>query len=248
MVQLVIPMAGLGSRFASQGYPLPKPFLPIGGKTMLETVVENLYCDGLQKLVLVLREEHSNQFTSVLKKVEAFLGEKSVQLSVVLLSQLSEGPAHSVFLARHELELDAPLLIANSDQFVRGGVSDIYDSEALKKGQNAIYVIESNDPKWSFATLDARGFVYNVVEKEVVSNHATAGIYLFHSAKEFLGGFSRQVTKDDRTNNEFYVGPVFNYIESPTRCIYLGKDRQRFFGLGTPEDYEFFINQGVVTN
>jgi hypothetical protein len=70
----------------------------------------------------------------------------------------------------------------------------------------------ADDPKWSFARLDARGLVDLVVEKEVVSNCATVGIYNFKSGRDFVRAADDMIAKNLRVNNEFYVAPVYNQL------------------------------------
>ena len=42
MLNIVVPMAGRGSRFANAGYELPKPLIEIHGHAMIECVVKNI--------------------------------------------------------------------------------------------------------------------------------------------------------------------------------------------------------------
>lgn len=232
-MQLVIPMAGLGARFSAAGYKYPKPFLPLLGRTLIEIVVENLDDPLVSKIVLIANSSHATYFDGLFKNQQD-------RLEIVWLDKLSGGPADSVLAAKSSLNQNLPLLIANSDQYVSNGLTNLYDYMAKNRSENALITITDNDPKWSFVRLDPNGFVLELKEKEVISNAATAGIYGFSSAGIFFDGLSQMYEAKDKTNGEYYVGPVYNYLSNKTRAINLGQIRERFFGLGIPEDYEYF--------
>ena len=46
MINIIIPMAGLGSRFSKNGIKTPKPLIRVDGKTLIEHSVESLGIDG----------------------------------------------------------------------------------------------------------------------------------------------------------------------------------------------------------
>ena len=237
-------MGGLGSRFSSVGFSTPKPFLPLFGKTMIEVVIENLSTNKTKKVVLVVRSHHEALIEELRPRIQGQLAKQgSGHLSIVYLDSISEGPAHSVFLSIDELEYDLPLIVANSDQYVMGGIEDLYDELAKMPRRNSLLLLQDSDPKWSFARLDDNSLVMEVREKEPISRHATAGIYGFATVAEFKEAFIRMRESGDRTNGELYVGPAYNYVTSPTHGIHLGLNQERFFGLGTPDDYNFFLRK-----
>lgn len=239
--QLAIPLGGLGNRFSSAGYVQPKPFLDLFGRAMLEVVIENLTHDYTSKLLLVARTEHRDLLDPLVAKItdSTFLY-KARSLEVVYLKTLSEGPAHSIWQGRDKLDPNLPLIIANSDQFIEGGIGVLYGHMAENTGENAVLLLEDTDPKWSFARLDGEGYITEIREKQPISNHATAGVYGFSRAHQFIDGYREMQAAEDRTNGEFYVGPIFNYVKNRTKGLHLGLPGDRFHGLGIPEDFESF--------
>src|SRR3989344_3855494 len=56
----IIPMAGLGSRFAQEGYLLPKALVPVSGKPMITQVINHL--PEAEKSVFIIRKEHLTDY------------------------------------------------------------------------------------------------------------------------------------------------------------------------------------------
>ena len=102
----------------------------------------------------------------------------------------------------------------------------------------------SQDPKCSFVKFSSDGQIECIVEKQVVSDEATAGIYLFACGNEFVADAHRMIASNLRVNGEFYVAPVYNQMISLGEHIALlnvGKEYESVWSLGTPNDYEFFL-------
>ena len=234
-LNIVVPMAGLGSRFSKAGYCVPKPFLDIFGKSMIQCVVENLDVSRA-RYILLARGEHLFTYKS---QIESAMGKRLH--SVVPIERLTEGAACTVLHARGLIDNDTPLLIANSDQIVDINIGDyVHDMVARKlDGSILVFKDEKLDPKWSFAKLGADGLVSEVQEKKPISDFATVGIYLFSKGSHFVDAAIDMIARNDRVNNEFYVCPVYNYlIRAGFKIgVYEIKESQ-MHGTGTPEDFE----------
>ena len=111
-----------------------------------------------------------------------------------------------------------------------------------------VTLVSEDDPKWSYARLDGAGRVLEVVEKEVVSNDATVGIYNFRSGADFVRGADAMTAKGLRVNGEFYVAPVYNELVAEGKRLgvrNIGAVDRGMYGLGTPEDLERFLRMPV---
>ena len=241
MTQLVIPMAGLGSRFKEAGYSLSKPLLPMGKFRMFEVVISNLWHESITKVILVSRRGAITQADRV-----SMGRELARPVFNVELDSLSEGPAASVELTSPLLNPEEPLVVANSDQYLDASLAPFYSS--LTTGTtHQILTMDASDARWSFVELDEQNFVCRVREKEVISNIATVGVYGFASAAHFLDGYRRMRLANDRTNGEFYVAPIFNHLKKrSTRIVHLGPLGRVMHGLGVPADYESFLSNGPL--
>lgn len=238
---ILIPAAGEGSRFAAAGYSQPKPFIPVFGRPMLAQVIDNLRLPGA-RTVVVARATHVAAEPAL---AEALSGEAGVRWS--LLDRTTEGTACTVLAARAELPADRPLLIANCDQWVEGGIAALIADARQRHLDGSILVFDSPpDPKWSYARLDGARVV-EVAEKKPISNLATVGIYYFRTAQLFFDSAEAMIAADDRVNGEFYTCPVYNdLIRRGGNVGVFGIEARRMHGLGTPEDLERFHGLGAL--
>ncbi len=229
-MNIVIPMAGAGSRFVVAGYHTPKPFIPIKGKAMVEHVIENVSVPGA-KFYLLCRLEHLDHLNHT-----RLMDHHNVAFIPVI--HQTEGAACTVLLAEKFIDTDEPLIIANSDQWVN------YDKAAwqshIAESDGAIMTFPANHPKWSYS-LEENGRVVRVAEKQVISEKATVGVYYYRHGSDFVWGAKQMMKKDIRVNGEFYVCPVFNELVE-TKVI-KNFDVEAMFGLGTPEDLQANYDQ-----
>lgn len=236
MLNIVIPMAGRGSRFAEAGYTLPKPLIDVGGRPMIEWVIENLRPTQQHRFIFICLSEHLEMFP----KLENRLRELCPNMELVSTRTVTEGAACTMLLAERFINNDQPLMTANSDQIVEVSVDDY-----LKSGVNLdglLMTFKASDPKWSYCVMH-NGLVTKVVEKQVVSDEATVGIYNFKSGAEFVKAAHSMIKKDIRVNNEFYLAPVYNEMISEGKRIgihCIGTEGSSMHGLGIPSDLDSF--------
>jgi NDP-sugar pyrophosphorylase family protein len=237
-------MAGLGSRFSKAGYKTTKPMLPIHEKLrMFELVIANLLHDSISKIIVVAKEEFN--IKKDLKELSIAI-EK--QIDLIEIDYVTDGPASTVELARPFLSEDSPLVIANSDQYLDFDLATFYKALETEEFSGAVLTMDDNDPKWSFAELDSQGHIVKITEKIVVSHHATAGVYGFNKAGLFFSALQNMQMVNERVNGEYYVGPCYNFLPqgiAPVKNISMGPVGKVMFGLGTPEDYEAFLNNRI---
>lgn len=234
-MNVVIPMAGNGSRFVNAGYTFPKPLIPInvlGGKPMIQMVVENLNVEA--KYIYLVRKEHYEKYN-----LKTLLNLITPNCEIIQVDELTEGAACTVLLAEKFINNDAQLFIANSDQFVEWDSNEFFYSMQADEIDGGIATFKSCHLRWSFAKLDENGFVCEVAEKNPISDNATTGMYWFKSGKDFVSAAKRMILKNKRVNGEFYVCPVFNELIEDGKKIKIFHVK-KMFGTGTPEDLRYF--------
>lgn len=238
-ISVVIPMAGIGKRFSDAGFKVPKPLIPVMGQPMIVGVIDDFLHPGVSSITLVTREEVLPILDSQ-SLLDQFTSLCSVRIEYI--KEISEGPADTVRVVSGNLDPDAPLIIANSDQKVIGGLAEFIEACLKEPEIGRIATLNSKDDKWSFVRVDSSGAVIEVAEKRPISNVATAGIYYFPSVRLFLGGLRQMDAAGDRTNGELYVAPTYNYLSSiRTEVWHMETEADKFFGLGTPEDLDLYL-------
>lgn len=240
MIDIVIPMAGRGSRFVERGYELPKPLIDVAGKPMIQRVIENLAPDINHRFIFLVLKEHIETY-GIEDKLKSWAGSNA---EVVVVDQVTEGAACTVLLAQEFLSEKNDLMIANSDQIIDISVTDYIVWSRGEGLDGSIMVFEDNDPKWSFAKLDGNGFVVEVAEKNPISNLATVGIYYFNPGSDFVKYANQMIGKNIRVNGEFYVCPVYNEWIAEGKKIKTWKiSKQEMHGVGTPDDLNIYLDR-----
>ncbi len=243
VLEIVVPMAGMGQRFSAAGFEKPKPFIEIFGKPMIQWVVDNIR--PLQQeahFTFLCNEKHIAEVES-----RRLLEESAPGCSIVSVPSVTQGAACTVCLAMDQLDLEEPLLIANSDQWVELNIDNFLFSATRSPCDGMILTFPATDKKWSYAKVDSEGRVVQVAEKNPISPHATAGIYYFKKGRYFFEAAKAMIRQEIRTNGEFYVCPVYNELISRGLDIRLYPiDPALMHGLGTPEDLELFIRWNLA--
>jgi HAD superfamily hydrolase (TIGR01509 family) len=236
-MNVLIPMAGAGSRFEQAGYTFPKPMIDVNGKPMIQVVVDSLNIDA--KYIYVVQKEHYEKYN-----LNHFLSLITPNCEVVQIDEMTDGAACTTLLAKQYIDNDEPLLIANSDQYIEWDSNEFMYSMIADDIDGGILTFTASHPKWSFAKLNDDGFVERVAEKEPISNIATVGIYFYSKGSDYVKYTEQMIEKDIRTNNEFYVCPVFNEAISDGKKIKIFKI-EKMWGMGTPEDLKRFLDKKI---
>ena len=238
-MNVLIPMAGAGSRFQRAGYTFPKPLIEVRGKPMIQLVVENLNIDA--RHIFVVQKSHYEQYN--LKHLLKLI---SPGCEIVQVDGMTEGAACTTLLAKQFINNDEPLIFANSDQFLDWDSNEFMYSMEADQIDGGMLTFKATHPKWSFAKLDDHGYVSEVAEKKPISDIATAGIYYWKHGKDYVKYAEQMIEQNSRTNGEFYVAPVYNWAIRDGKKIGIGMVDE-IYELGTPEYLERYLNDTNIT-
>ena len=232
-LNVLIPMAGAGSRFEQAGYTFPKPLIDVRNKPMIQVVVENLNIKA--NYVYIVQKKHREKYN-----LDTLLNLITPGCKIVEVDGLTEGAACTALLAKEYINNDAPLFFANSDQFVEWDSNEFMYKMNETNTDGGIVTFEATHPKWSFAKVNELGLVTEVAEKNPISNIATVGYYYWKHGSDFVKYAEQMINKNIRVNNEFYVCPVFNEAIQDNKQIRTF-NIDKMWGLGTPEDLKYYL-------
>jgi len=235
MLNIVLPIAGRGSRFADAGYSKPKPLIETCGTPMISLVVSNVRPSRPHRFIFIAQHEHLE-----VTELRTVLERSAPDCVIVEIDGVTEGAACTVLAAKAFIDNDDPLMLANSDQYVDTSIDDYLSTVDRTGADGLIMTFPANHPKWSYVGRDAEGRVTEVIEKVVVSTEATVGIYNFQRGSEFVRAAERMIARDRRVNGEFYVAPVYNELIEDGSRIETHDIGPHMHGLGVPEDLEAF--------
>ena len=232
-LNVLIPMAGAGSRFEQAGYTFPKPLIDVKNKPMIQIVTENLNIDA--NYIYLVQKKHREKYN-----LDTLLNLLTPGCKIVEVDGITEGAACTALLAKEYIDNDNPLFFANSDQFVEWDSNEFMYKMQETNADGGIVTFKAIHPKWSFAKVDDNGLVTEVAEKNPISDNATVGYYYWKHGSDFIKYAEQMIEKNIRVNNEFYVCPVFNQAIEDSKEIRTF-NVEGMWGLGTPEDLNEFL-------
>lgn len=232
-INVVIPLAGRGSRFQKEGYSKPKPFINVfGSQTMLEVAIESLAIHG--HYYFIVRKDH-REIYDIDRYVSYY--DNCKNYTIIETDVITEGPADSVLLAREYIDNDDVLIVANCDQWINWDPNIFL--ETMLNYDGSILTYTDNDPKSSYVE-EKNGEIIRTAEKEVISNIATVGIYAFKKGSDYIKYTDQMINKNIRVNDEFYVSLVYNEMIQDNKKITWYDVTNKVNLIGTPKDLKEF--------
>jgi HAD superfamily hydrolase (TIGR01509 family) len=232
-LNVLIPMAGAGSRFKQAGYTFPKPLIDVKNKPMIQVVVENLNIKA--NFIYIVQKSHRKKYN-----LDTLLNLITPNCKIIEVEGITEGAACTALLAKKYINNNKPLFFANSDQFVEWDSNEFMYKMNETSADGGIVSFEATHPKWSFAKVNKQGLVTEVAEKNPISNIATVGFYWWKKGSNFVKYAEEMIQENIRVNNEFYVCPVFNQAIKDKKEIRIF-NIDKMWGLGTPEDLKYYL-------
>jgi len=232
-MNIVIPMAGLGSRFPRDKYYLPKPLIDVNGKPMITRAIESLDMDGQYHFIL-----RNDGFLKITQDVI----EKTVKNPrFIVVDETTEGPACSVLLFKEYINNSDELITANCDQIMEWDSKLFFHNVRLYDG--AVVTYYSDTDKNSYVKLDKKGHAIQFAEKEVISNISLNGIHYWKQGQHFVSSATAMIEANDRApNGEFYIAPSYNYMIDAGLVVGIFHiPIEQHHAVGVPIDLERFL-------
>ena len=244
MLNIVIPMAGAGLRFVNAGYTVPKPLIPVCGIPMIQLVIKNLRPNTPHRFIFICQTTHVKDYG-----LDEKLPLWAPGCELIEVNGLTEGAACTVLASKSRINNNHSLMISNSDQYIDIDIDCYLQTVIDSELDGMIMTMKSDETKWSYAGVDDSGLVTRVVEKQVISDEATVGIYNFAHGNQFVQGAEAMIAANERVNDEFYVAPVYNQLIKRSKRIGIynvGSVGTGMYGLGIPADLENFLADPIV--
>ena len=240
---IVIPMAGLSSRFTKAGFTLPKYMLYVHNKSLFRLAVESFekYFDTV-RFVFIARDVFDTE--RFIKEECELLGIKD--FATVMLDQPTRGQAETVIkgVEGAGIKDDESILIFNIDTFRPGFVLP----EEIKDWDGYLEVFEGGGANWSYAKTESADStrVVETAEKREISTHCSTGIYYFKKTKEFVDAYNENLVNPIKGVPELYVAPLYNFLIRDGKSIHINIiPREAVIFCGVPDEYEVFLRDSI---
>ena len=236
-MNIVIPMAGEGTRFPRDTYKIPKPLIEINGVPMIQRAIHSLGLVGTYHFI-IRKDSYYDQVCTLLHSIYP-------SSKIISVEETTEGPASSCLLFRDFINNEEELVIANCDQIMWWDPELFLTTARYYKYDGLIVTYTTTTPKNSYARIDRNGLVQEVKEKEVISDISLNGIHYWRKGKYFVQSAESMINCNDRApNGEFYVGPTYNYmIKSGLKVGIHHIPNSQHNAVGVPEDLNSFLKK-----
>ena len=228
-MKVILPMAGNGQRFFDDGYTLPKPLIDVNGKPMFKRVIDNLHLGDNVQPWFIVRQDHVNEYS-----IDKIIREYYDDAHIIISPGLTDGAACTVRMAANVLAGE-PIIVANCDQLMVWNHKHFYElieDNTFPGGLIPVFIPNHDNPIHSYCDVNAYDKLLKLKEKEIIGPLATVGVYYFGNENSYVKAHEKQQENKDKTNNEYYLAPVYNYIDEDVGVFRVDK----MLGMGTPEE------------
>ena len=238
MIHIVIPMAGAGSRFQVAGYDLPKPFIDVNGRMMIEHVLDGIRRPGVTYTLIIqeqFRRDHAERLDMLAQKYG---------VNFIAVQKLTQGAACTALAAHEIINNDDMVIFVDSDNFFDNDAFNRFIDDAIARQlDGSLLTFNTDRDCFSFVELDTDGYAVRTREKDPISNHAITGVYLFRRGRDFVRFAIDMMIYGDRSKNEFYMSNVYNWaISAGLKIGCMDIQANEWVCVGTPEQLERFLN------
>jgi len=236
-MNILIPMAGEGTRFPRDSYKIPKPLIEIHGQPMIQRAVESLNLPGKYHFV-VRKDSYYDQVCSLLHKILP-------DPKIISVEETTQGPAASCLLFKDFINNEEELVVVNCDQIMWWDSELFLSTARYYKYDGVVVTYSTTTPKNSYARINRNGFVEEIKEKEVISDISLNGIHYWRKGKYFVQSAESMIEQNDRApNGEFYVGPSYNHMVRAGLKVGIHHiPNWQHNPVGVPEDLETYLNK-----
>jgi len=236
-MNVLIPLAGLGSRFLQSGNSTPKPLIMVDNLSLIEHSINSFNIKA--NFIFITREYDNNDFniklSNLLKKIRP-------ESQEIRLKSLTTGASETALAAKHLINNNIPLVIYNCDQKLIWDPSDFLNFVKDEDAASALVLFKSSDPKNSFAEV-VNGKVIRTVEKNPISSHALVGFHYWRSGSYFVKS-AELLLKSFRSEGrpECYISETFNFLHG-LDVLPFHIQNSSYIPLGTPEDVARYLGK-----
>ena len=236
-MNILIPMAGEGSRFKIKGFNRPKPLIKIDDVCLIEKAVSTLGIKG--KYIFITRKYKNEEFN---KELNQILNNIAPGCIIHQIDYLTDGATATCLIAKKYINNQIPLIITNCDQSLDWDSNNFLDS--LKDVDGCVVTYNSSNPKNSFIDLDSRGNALRLTEKDPISDIALIGLHYWKQGSDFVESAEQIISNKIKSRNEYYIAPTYNVlIDKGKKITNYHIDKNQYISLGSPEDVTTYIGK-----
>ena len=257
-MNILFPIAGLGTRFKSDGYLDPKPFIDFKGKSIIEWSLSSINLPGKYYIIVNgLEKKYTDQLIEIADKYY-------LDLQIIDIGHSTRGQAETCLLALEtgKIDLNEQLVITNCDQYTPWNPNKFLkflkenDCDGLVSTYSHADVVVGKEGRYSYIELDETGYGARFAEKIAISPWALNGIYYWKNANLFVESAKKLMHDDSDAGwtsgklscvKEKYVSLTYNYlIKDGYKIKNYHMENDDFVSLGSPNEIILNLRQSNV--
>ena len=257
-MNILFPIAGLGTRFKSDGYLDPKPFVYFKGKSIIEWSLSSINLPGKYYIIVNgLEKKYTDQLIEIADKYY-------LDLQIIDIGHSTRGQAETCLLALEtgKIDLNEQLVITNCDQYTPWNPNKFLkflkenDCDGLVSTYSHADVVVGKEGRYSYIELDETGYGARFAEKIAISPWALNGIYYWKNANLFVESAKKLMHDDSDAGwtsgklscvKEKYVSLTYNYlIKDGYKIKNYHMENDDFVSLGSPNEIILNLRQSNV--
>lgn len=235
-MNIIITMAGMGSRFRKAGYNLPKYMIEVKGKTLFEwSMISLKSLNNINPKYIFVVRKADKAYDFIINEMKKF---NIDDISIIEIDELTDGQATSAMLAKDYWNENEEMIVYNIDTYVEENAINLKEF----KGDGFIPCFNAPGDHWSFVKTDNNLKALEIREKNRISDNCTIGLYYFKSCKLYEQLYNEYYSNDaNLEKNEKYIAPIYNHMLTKGMDVYINVLPYNVVHvLGTPEEVEEF--------
>lgn len=204
-IQIVIPMAGFGSRLRPLTWSKPKPLINIAGRTSLDYLLDEF---------ISLKEKFELEYVFIISPtgwgIKTFMDENYPELKCeYVVQEEMKGQSHAIYLAKDILQ--GPMIMTFSDTIIEGDLSFLAEEQV----DGIAWVQWNPEPqRFGVAITDENNRVERFIEKPPTDEHkqVIVGFYYFKEGQRLIKAIDRQIKEGIALKNEYYIADAINLM------------------------------------
>jgi len=237
IMNIIIPLGGVGERFKNDGYTKPKPLIKIFGKEMIYYLIDNLKIDKDDKIYIIYH--HDLDKYNFKEKIH----NRYKNITLIKLNRVTQGAAETLLYGLNNIDYvnrDKKTVVLDCDTF--------YTCDVLKyrnMDDNVVYCFrdDQDKPIYSYIKFESKNIIKNIREKHKISEYANTGCYCFSSGLTLAKYCDKIINEDIRENNEYYTSCVISKMLEDDHVFRAQIiDKEDFQCVGTPLQLKIFCN------
>jgi HAD superfamily hydrolase (TIGR01509 family) len=240
LMNIIIPLCGIGKRFEEAGYELPKPLIEVMGKTMIEQVLDHLDVSAEDRIFIVYHHSlEEYQFSMRIR-------ERYPHILLISLDKRTEGAAETVlrgiqWIQDYELGSHSNTLLIDCDTLYHIPIFE--KLRTIHTNATICFEDQNSNPIYSYVRVKDEQII-EIREKEKISNYANTGAYFFQNIQELKHHCQQIIQKNQRYKNEYYISCMIqSMIDEGKEFQAIQINRSQYSSLGTPTELKRYLDQ-----